>query len=117
MQAQRQGVRDFARPAADAIRKLDPKALIISAGSPKIDKNPGKYFRDAFKAGAAKVFNAVGLHPYEPSADAIIEGPARRAKGARQARRQELVAGDHRVRLGERRPEGQGQDRLGVKAG
>jgi aryl-phospho-beta-D-glucosidase BglC (GH1 family) len=72
---------DFARPTADAIRKLDSKALIISAGSPKIDKNPGKYFRDAFKAGAAKVFNAVGLHPYEPRSDDVL----RQLQDARKA--------------------------------
>jgi sugar phosphate isomerase/epimerase len=84
---------NFARPAADAIRKLDPNALIISAGSPKIEKNPGKYFRDAFKAGAAKVFNAVGLHPYEPSADAIMKDlrDARKALDKNGAKNWSLV--------------------------
>jgi Cellulase (glycosyl hydrolase family 5) len=64
---------DFARPVANAIRQMDSQALIISAGSPKIEKHPGDYFRASFKAGAAKVFNAVGLHPYEPKSDKVLK--------------------------------------------
>ena len=63
----------LARGAANRIRQLDPNALIISAGAPKVSKNPGKYFRTSFKAGARTVFNALGVHPYEPSTADVME--------------------------------------------
>lgn len=62
----------LARAASTAIRQLDPKAYIISAGSPVINSNPGKYARAMFKAGAKDVFNAAGLHPYEATSSDII---------------------------------------------
>ena len=63
----------LARAAGTEIRKLDPDALIISAGAPVISKNPGRYFRTTFKAGARTVFNALGVHPYEPNTADVME--------------------------------------------
>ena len=63
----------LARSTANKIRQLDPNALIISAGAPKLSKNPGKYFRTTFKAGARTVFNALGVHPYQPSTADVLE--------------------------------------------
>jgi hypothetical protein len=62
----------LARAASNAIRVVDPKAYIISAGSPVINKSPGKYLKAMFKHGAKDVFNAVALHPYEPDSTELL---------------------------------------------
>ncbi|MBJ7332819.1 MAG: cellulase family glycosylhydrolase [Solirubrobacteraceae bacterium] len=63
----------MAREVAKAVHGVDPKADIISAGSPKDPKHPGKYLRDTFKAGGRAVFDGLGVHPYEPSTAAVMQ--------------------------------------------
>lgn len=83
----------LARTVANRIRQLDPNALIISAGAPKVSKNPGKYFRESFQAGARTVFNALGVHPYEPSTADVLEvlTDARKALDDHDAKNWKLV--------------------------
>lgn len=61
------------RATTQAIKTVDPEATLISAGAPKKDVDTGKYFHAMFKAGARKVFNALGLHSYEPHSQDMVD--------------------------------------------
>jgi polysaccharide biosynthesis protein PslG len=78
----------LARVAANAIHSIDPRATIVSGGAPR-RKAKGKYLRAMFRAGAARVFDALSLHLYESSARATLDilREARRFLNTHGARR------------------------------
>ncbi|MBJ7332878.1 MAG: cellulase family glycosylhydrolase, partial [Solirubrobacteraceae bacterium] len=57
----------MAREVAAAIRALQPDAEIINGGAPRNTKKPGAYLRKMYQAGARKIFDGLGVHPYESS--------------------------------------------------
>lgn len=59
---------------AQAIRGVDPKATIVSAGIPqsRIGVPFGRYVEGLYRAGAARSFDVLAIHPYARDADGVV---------------------------------------------
>jgi hypothetical protein len=82
----------MSRPVAAAIRRADPDAVVVSAGLGRGRFAMPAFLTRMYRAGAADLFDAVGVHAYAPAPDHVTSIIAR-------ARRVMSRAGDHAARI------------------
>jgi hypothetical protein len=70
---------------ASAVKRLDPGAEIVSAGLPQSNLGVpfGRYLSAMYRAGAARAFDTLAIHPYALDARGVVDAVA----GARRITR------------------------------